>query len=224
MTDPWHIGGVPVTLKRSARRRTLGLQVRSGAVTLYAPQTVTAPRLERFLLEKRGWMEGHLSRYAARPEAVLRVVDGAALPFLGETLTLRVSDGVRRPRREAEVLHLPAQDAERQMEAWTRAACVAPYRELVAQYARRVGAEERLRRVSLSGAKTRWGSCNSRGDIRLHWKLSRAPLSVLHYVALHEAAHLRELNHSPRYWAHVTRVMPDWARQRDWLRVNGHTL
>ncbi|WP_230273834.1 YgjP-like metallopeptidase domain-containing protein [Deinococcus sp. 6YEL10] len=47
---------------------------------------------------------------------------------------------------------------------------------------------------------------------------------VLHYVALHEAAHLLELNHSPRYWAHVARVMPGWQAHRAWLRTHGHTL
>ncbi|MCD0177312.1 M48 family metallopeptidase, partial [Deinococcus sp. 14RED07] len=66
--------------------------------------------------------------------------------------------------------------------------------------------------------------CTASGDIRLHWRLTRAPLPVLHYVALHEAAHLLELNHSPRYWAHVARVMPGWQAHRAWLRTHGHTL
>ena len=83
---------------------------------------------------------------------------------------------------------------------------------------------ERLSGVHVSDTRTRWGSCSADGSIRLHWKLTRAPTEVLHYVALHEAAHLLELNHSARYWAHVTRLMPGWPAHRAWLKEYGHTL
>jgi predicted metal-dependent hydrolase len=82
----------------------------------------------------------------------------------------------------------------------------------------------RLGRVQISTARHRWGSCSAQGDIRLHWKLSRAPLPVLDYVAVHEAAHLLEFNHSRAYWALVERVLPDYRVQRDWLRQHGYTL
>ncbi|MFC6802514.1 M48 family metallopeptidase [Deinococcus caeni] len=135
-----------------------------------------------------------------------------------------LSEDVARPERRGNTLHLPAAHADAALEAWTRHAAHEPYRALVAGYATRLGAQNRLRRVLVAGAKGRWGSCTASGDIRLHWRLTRAPLPVLHYVALHEAAHLLELNHSPRYWAHVARVMPGWPAHRAWLRTHGHTL
>ncbi|ACO46896.1 SprT family zinc-dependent metalloprotease [Deinococcus deserti] len=223
MHDPWVISGIPVTLKRSARRRTVGLQVRPGEVTLYAPVRIPDERLQLFLVDRRGWVEGHLQRYAAQPPARGPVTDGSAIRFLGEELTLRLGSTTR-ARREGELLWLPDEDPERHLESWTRRAAAGPYRALVEEYADMLGARPRLGRVLVSGARTRWGSCTQGGDIRLHWKLTRAPLEVLRYVALHEAAHLLELNHSARYWAHVARVMPEYPTWRRWLRDQGQTL
>jgi predicted metal-dependent hydrolase len=225
-TEDWTVAGVRVQVRRSARRRTVALQVRPGEVVLYAPVHVPDARLHDFLGERRAWAARHLAQYAARPVVGRDFGDGAALPFMGESLTLRLDPACRRPQRVGAHLRLPGppEDAERWVEAWTRAACLEPYTALVTAWARTLGAEERLGRVRVSGAGGRWGSCTGRGDIRLHWRLSRAPLEVLRYVALHEAAHLLELNHSPRYWALVARVMPEHAVHRHWLKENGPLL
>ncbi|WP_188970114.1 M48 family metallopeptidase [Deinococcus aerolatus] len=224
MSAQWFISGVPVTVKRSARRRTVAVQVRPGAVTLYAPQRVPLAQLQDILSRRHDWVAHHLAQYAARPVTAQAHTDGSELPFLGETLTLRLRPLQEKGTRVGNDLHLPADNAERALVAWTRAGCLDPYTALVTDYAARLGAADRLGNVRVSDTATRWGSCSSRGDIRLHWKLSRAPLDALHYVALHEAAHLLELNHSPRYWAHVARVMPGWQTQRRWLREHGQTL
>ncbi len=226
-TEDWTVSGVRVEVRRSARRRTVALQVRPGEVVLYAPAHVPAARLQDFLGERRDWAARHLAQYAARPVAGRSLGDGAALPFMGEGLTLRLDPACRRPRRVGPDLRLPvgpAAEVERWVEAWTRAACAEPYTALVTACARTLGASDRLGRVRVSGTSTRWGSCTGRGDIRLHWRLSRAPLEVLRYVALHEAAHLLEFNHSPRYWALVARVMPEHAAHRRWLKENGPLL
>ncbi|WP_139322674.1 M48 family metallopeptidase [Deinococcus marmoris] len=225
----WTISGVPVTVKRSLRRRTVALQVRDGAVTIHAPVHVPVAFLEDFLDSRREWVEHHLMRYAARPSAACRTgrqeyTDGAPFLFLGELLTLRLVWSDKTPLRVENDLFLPVEIPEQALEEWVRAACLPPYTALLRYYAQVLGAGDRLGTVRVSKTTTRWGSCSSRGDIRLHWKLSRAPLEVLHYVALHEAAHLLEMNHSPRYWAHVARVMPGWQMHRRWLKENGQTL
>lgn len=219
------MAGIPVLVKRSDRRRTVALQVRPGQVTLYAPARVPDTKLLEILNVRRDWVAGHLAQYARTvPPTPPAPGDGQPLPFLGDTLTLCLDPAATRPERRGDTLHLPAAHADAALEAWTRHAAQEPYRALVAGYATRLGAQNRLRRVLVAGAKGRWGSCTASGDIRLHWRLTRAPLPVLHYVALHEAAHLLELNHSPRYWAHVARVMPGWQAHRAWLRTHGHTL
>lgn len=221
----WTVGGVPVQLRRSARRRTLALQVRPGEVVLYAPARTPEGTLAAFVESRRGWAERHLRTFAARRIPAAQWQDGSPYPFLGETLTLRRVPGVRQAQRLGDELHLPpAPDLAASLEGWSRAAALPVFRAWVEEYADALGARDRLGTVRLSAARTRWGSCTSRGDIRLHWSLSRAPHEVARYVALHEAAHLLELNHSPRYWGHVARLMPEHARWRRWLREQGYTL
>lgn len=218
---------MPVQVRRSARRRTVALQVQPGAVTLHAPARTPDSLIAAFLEAKRAWAERHLLRFAARSAPTPDLVDGTALPFLGETLILRAVPGLRLPQRSGTELHVPCADAAAlrlHLERWYRRAALPELRALVESAADALGARDRLGQVRLSNARTRWGSCTAAGDIRLHWALARAPLEVAAYVALHEAAHLLEFNHSPRYWAHVGRQMPEHARWRVWLREHGHTL
>lgn len=221
------IGGVSVLLKRSARRRTLALQVRAGAVTVHAPASLPLAQIQAFIESKRSWAERHLKASAAQTAPPPPLADGSPLPFLGETLTLRLVPGLSSPVRQGlEVRVAPGtpEQVRAQVEAWYWTAGLPELRALVEQFAAALDAGEKLRSVRLSRARTRWGSCTSRGDIRLHWALCRAPREVAAYVALHEAAHLLELNHSPRYWAHVAERMPEHERWRTWLRERGHTL
>jgi predicted metal-dependent hydrolase len=78
--------------------------------------------------------------------------------------------------------------------------------------------------ISLRDTRSRWGSCTSAGDIMVSWRLIGAPPKVFEYVVAHELAHLRELNHSPHFWAHVEALMPDWKEARAWLKANGAQL
>ncbi|WP_316016065.1 SprT family zinc-dependent metalloprotease, partial [Roseobacter sp. HKCCA0434] len=79
-------------------------------------------------------------------------------------------------------------------------------------------------RLTLRDTRSRWGSCTSEGNLMFSWRLILAPPPVLDYVAAHEVAHLLEMNHSLRFWAHVERLFPGWQAQRDWLRAEGAAL
>jgi predicted metal-dependent hydrolase len=79
-------------------------------------------------------------------------------------------------------------------------------------------------RVQIRDQRTRWGSCSSRGTLSFNWRLALAPLEVLDYVVVHELCHLREPNHSPRFWRLVASRRPGWRRQRDWLGAHGPEL
>ena len=89
-------------------------------------------------------------------------------------------------------------------------------------YAEQVG--RRAARITLRDTRSRWGSCSSEGALSFSWRLAMAPPEVLDYVAAHEAAHLVEMNHGPRFWALVERLRPDWRESRDWLRRHGGDL
>jgi predicted metal-dependent hydrolase len=76
-----------------------------------------------------------------------------------------------------------------------------------------------LRRVTIRSQKTRWGSCSRRGTISLNWRLIQTPDSVRDYIILHELAHLRELNHSPKFWAEVERICPEYRQAEAWIKT-----
>ncbi|NCV71165.1 MAG: M48 family peptidase, partial [Betaproteobacteria bacterium] len=73
-------------------------------------------------------------------------------------------------------------------------------------------------RWQLSSARTRWGSCNAKSVIRLNWRLIHKDPMLIDYVVVHELAHLKELNHSPRFWAIVESVLPDYRERKRLLR------
>lgn len=80
------------------------------------------------------------------------------------------------------------------------------------------------KRITIRDQKTRWGSCSVKGNLNFNWRLILAPEEVLDYVVVHELAHLKEMNHSGRFWKQVETVMPDFAKHRLWLKQNGDML
>ena len=82
----------------------------------------------------------------------------------------------------------------------------------------------RWSRIEIRDQRSRWGSCSTRGTLSFNWRLVLAPFEVLDYVVVHELCHLREPNHSPRFWALVAGRRPDWSASRDWLREHGEEL
>lgn len=78
--------------------------------------------------------------------------------------------------------------------------------------------------ITIRDQKTRWGSCSSKGNLSFNWCLILAPPKVLDYVVVHELCHRREMNHSPRFWALVESIMPDYPARRQWLKNYGNTL
>ena len=111
----------------------------------------------------------------------------------------------------------------READARRRAArALAWYRGRIEEYCHRLGLP--VPAVRLSNARTRWGSCSSRSGIRLHWRLVHLSPALIDYVVAHEVAHLVEMNHSPRFWAVVERLYPDWREARAALRRAAATL
>ena len=94
--------------------------------------------------------------------------------------------------------------------------------ERVAHFAPLVGVD--YGRITIRSQKTRWGSCSSKGDLNFNCLLLLAPPEVLDYVVVHELCHRKQMNHSPRFWAEVARIIPDYKTKVKWLKENGGRL
>jgi predicted metal-dependent hydrolase len=82
----------------------------------------------------------------------------------------------------------------------------------------------KIRDIKIRDMKSRWGSCRSSGSITFSWRLLLAPREVTEYVSFHEICHLKEMNHSPRFWKLVEAFCPDYKKHRHWLRTEGKML
>jgi predicted metal-dependent hydrolase len=221
---------------RRARRRTIGFSVATEGLVVSAPRWVPQGEVESALQEKARWILRKLQEQdeRARTIAAQRVDwrDGTSIPFLGETVIV-----VLDPRTSGSVLHtaadtlpgvprltlhvgLPSQASADQIrdavQSWLQRQAKRLFEERCRHFAQQLGV--RWTRLSLSSAATRWGSASADGAIRLHWRLIHFALPTIDYVVAHELAHLRVMDHSPRFWDVVRSVIPDVERLRDGLR------
>lgn len=79
-------------------------------------------------------------------------------------------------------------------------------------------------RITIRSQRSRWGSCSSKGNLNFNCLLMLTPPEVIDYVVVHELCHRIEMNHSPRFWAQVERILPDYRTQKEWLKQNGSPL
>lgn len=227
-----HLQGATVSFRfERSRRKSIGFLVGADGLVVRAPTWVTLREVDAAVQEKGAWIVAKLQQFKERQtEQFQKAIDwrhGAEVPFLGRTVQLCVLErGVGRVhgRDLPPDLMLPVtvppgasvtqvRDAA---QAWLKKQAKALFEERLQHFAPLLGV--RWHKLSLSSASTRWGSARNDGHIRLNWRLIHLPISQIDYVVVHELAHLREMNHSPRFWETVSEVMPDYAERRKALR------
>tara|TARA_R110000787_G_scaffold88799_11_gene188278 strand:- start:3209 stop:3895 length:687 start_codon:yes stop_codon:yes gene_type:complete len=223
MSDP-HLPGdppIPLILRRSARARRISLRISQldGRVTLTLPKRLAEREAMDFARSKEDWIRRHLD---ARGDDVV-VGIGSELPLGGRMYPVRAGTG-RRVEITDEGIFVPGPPERSGKRLCSHLKEIARDRLAGASddYAARLGRS--YARISLRDTRSRWGSCTSDGGLMYSWRLIMAPPEVLDYVAAHEVAHLAEMNHSPAFWAGVTRIYGDYGPPRRWLRTHGSTL
>ncbi len=229
--DRLEVAGAIVRLRvyRRARRVSLRLDRTRREIVATAPTPRLLAEAANFARERASWIA---ERLAELPDpAPLR--PGMVLDVFG--VPVRLEQGAGRAKwLEPEDGSTPRIVAMGEGEGYARAVililkrrALAVLGERTAHYATQLGAP--TPKVAVADAKSRWGSCHpgrsgGPGSIRYSWRLALAPFEVADYVAAHECAHLRELNHGPRFWAHVRDLVGDPRRHRAWLRTHGPQL
>lgn len=214
---------VEVHLKRVARARRFSLRVSrlDGKVTLSVPLRAREGEALAFLRGQEGWLRDTLR---AMPESTVQGVGiGSVVPVEGRDLLIAPGTG-RGLRVEGDQLLVPGDPASAgaRVAAWLKVLARDRLARASTHYAGLLGRP--YSRLTLRDTRSRWGSCAPDGALMYSWRLIMAPPSVLDYVAAHEVAHLVELNHSPAFWAVVSRLYPGWKHERDWLHTHGQTL
>ncbi len=214
------LGGEPLdyVLVRRRGRRGVGLKVDETGLTVNAPVALPLARVEALVRESERWILAKVREWSARQVPAIAWEEGSPLPFLGGALTLRIGPpGAVRAIRVDDDLVVTLREAmpervKRVVTAWYKRAALEHFSARVPTLARAAGIAPP--RLMLSSATARWGSCNSERQVRLSWRLVKAPPELVDYVICHELAHLRHMNHSAAFWAEVARQCPDFRALR----------
>ena len=217
-------------LRRSVRRRSVSLHIDERGLTVSVPWRCSEQRVLTALREAEQWVLKRLAAWTQQRPAPLTWRTGETLQYLGRPLTLEVALSAGRPRaarlHDRLLITVPdpahAPSVQKVGVKWLRAAALDAFTEHAARLAPSMGVA--APRIFLSSARTRWGSCNSDGSIRLNWRLVQAHEALIEYVVVHELAHFHEMNHGPRFWGHVVRVCPDHRARRAELNEVGRRL
>lgn len=209
---------VPYELRRSRRRRTLGLTVTTEQVRIHAPSWTPRAEINNFIRKQQTWLERAWTRVQAQLPSEEDTQHHQFL-YLGRHIAVKYHPSLfTEVRRAGKILHIYAPLGKKQevLRHWLQMQAGKMLTWRLAKIAHKLGRAPV--RFALSNAKTQWGSCTRSGCIRLNWRLIQAPLTLIDYVAAHELAHLVHLNHSPRFWALVARLCPDALARRATLQ------
>lgn len=229
---------IPLTFRRSKRARCLRLQIdNEGEITLVAPWLFGKRIINKFLQQHTGWIEKHLQKFEKqkklRPKPKYQT--GDVFYYFGEQVILDIKPSSRkrptikiRDNQMAITLHRDVSKTDG----------VAAIKKTIENFYKKKADEvihDRLqffnehyglkyKRVTMRNQKSRWGSCSRLKNLNFNWRLIMAPIEVIDYVVAHELCHIKEMNHSPKFWNLLTQTIPDYKERRKWLRGNNYLL
>jgi predicted metal-dependent hydrolase len=213
---------VPLLFEKNERARRIIIRLdHGGGIVVVLPARASKEDGRRFALSNRGWIQ---ERLAHLPEP-LPFLHGVSIPYLGVEHRIRHRLGKRgvvwRENGEIHVAGRP-EHLPRRVEDWLKQEARREIERRARQKAEELG--KPIRRIGIRDPRSRWGSCSPDGAINFSWRLILAPRFVLDYVVAHEVAHLRELNHSTRFWKLTETLTRDMDKARAWLTARGPEL
>jgi predicted metal-dependent hydrolase len=220
----------PVVFVRHRRARRYVLRVlEDGTLRVTMPRWGSKREALAFAQQQDEWVQRQRALRRAESPSARPWGDGASVLLDGVPTALRVArgdDGALVVRVGDETVPAPAAADPADVRPWVqrwlrrRAGTDLPTELQALAAAHKIT----VTKITVRNQQSRWGSCSRRGSIALNWRLVQAPPFVRTYVLVHELMHRRELNHSPRFWAHVKSACPDTDRARHWLRHQGRQL
>jgi len=223
------INGQTITyiIKRSTRAKHIRLEVRrQTGLTVVVPRSYKIGYLPKLLESKGHWILSKLEKcnYFQSPSAEKELNSGDTIPYLGRELELvkrkdhKGIDNVKLEQNRLVVSHESFENGilELALEQWYRTQASKLIKEKTDKLSAQLGLN--YNRLIIRGQRTRWGSCSHKKNLSFNWKLIMAPEPVIDYVIIHELVHLKEMNHSKKFWGLVTEHCPRWRQHKKWLK------
>ena len=218
----------PIKIDKIVRsgRRTLGLEVtRDARLIVRAPLRISLGDIEKIVFEKRAWIENKqkIAREKRLKSAPVRFTDREEFLYLGDSYPLLIVENADTSlsfNKGFWLMRKYLPSAKKLFINWYRKEAYRKIKERVGLYSDLM--RLKYSKFGISNARRRWGSCNSKGNIHISWRLIMAPLRIIDYVVVHELVHLTEKNHSKKFWNKLGIIRPDYKKSRRWLKENGH--
>lgn len=214
---------IPLTVKnnRRAKRISLRLNQSQRLFVLTLPNRVSLKRGLAFVNTKEEWLLRNWQNLPNRTP----FADGETIPFLGHELTIHhqpAKRGVVEIDGDRLLVSGDARHLKRRLTDWLKAEA----RRLLTHLAEQKAAELHVtvKRITVRDTQSRWGSCSAKGNLSFSWRLIFASQQVVEYIVAHEVAHLKEMNHGPRFWRLVEKLCPGYEKHVLWLRKHGGKL
>lgn len=211
---------------RSKRKSIAIIIDMDGKVIVRAPYNASTKQINNFIDDKKDWIRSKKQTAEKLPRSRPKeFIFGEEFLFLGYPYLLEIVDQQPSPLilNERFLLSRSAlPNAKDVFTKWYKKQAKKVITDRVTKFAQEFNFD--FQRIRITSAKTRWGSCGSKGSLNFTWRLVMAPQSVIDYVVVHELVHIKVKNHSKEYWQQVEKIMPDYKLQKTWLNDNGQLL
>jgi len=211
-----------------SKRKTLGIHVYPDTrVIVRAPLNSDFKFIETHVLSRAAWILKHQRQFREKPTLsappiTRQYINGETFRYLGSTYTLKINEErLERVQLDGTLLVASVRDVHNTkriaalVDRWFRLQAERVFTERLAACFPRVESwGVKFPPMRIRDMKSRWGSCSSKGNVSLNLRLIHMPVDLIDYVVLHELCHLKELNHSPKFWKLMDRVLPDWRERR----------
>ncbi len=218
---------IPIQKVVRSRRRTIALVITPDAhLIVRAPLRASAALIDEVIRKKHGWIRKQITAMQQRPQAIVHAYEeGEIFYFLGRAYPLQIVDDAgpaieRTDRLCVSRTILP--DIRGRLKRWYMEEAHTEIHARCMWFSMMTGYTPAS--VCITDARQRWGSCTHKGGLNFSWRLIQAPPGIVDYVIVHELVHLRQHNHSKKFWNKVQEMMPDYERRRKWLRENERLL
>jgi len=221
--------GIPILYRYHKRARRLLMRLdyveSNPSINVTVPPNCTVNEVTRFLQSAQVWLEKQLQQLNTESQSRIVFQEGAIISVLGRCVCIQRSllKTVEQIHVHKDKLIIPEQLFEtHHIKAFLQEELKQYLEQKTQEYAQTLN--ETVSKVSVRELKSRYGSCSSSRRISFASKLVFAPLEVIEYVCVHEVAHLKEMNHSQRFWEIVETLMPNYKDQEQWVKLNGYRL
>ena len=209
-------------VKRSRRARRVRFEIRlESGLTVVIPYRFSIEDLPQLLYAKKNWILRKIEDCREFQSNRMAALSGSVF-YLGQYLQIieqrdhHQSTSVSLGQNSITINLNIDDNLNQALETWLCSKAKELISRKVYIFGQQIGV--RFHRLSIRNTRTRWGSCSRLGNLNFNWKLIKAPEPVIDYVIIHELCHLKEMNHSPAFWALLGKYCPDYAEQRKWLK------